>query len=474
MSIGRIFAFALLAAGLGAYIGLVERPRMADEGAPDLLVRFDVDDAARLALTYTDAPQIVLERVAGRRWRIVEPVETGADQTTVERLLTQIAEATAKRRIDAAEAEDPATYGLDGDGERARISIRLADGTDLPDIFVGRTTPVGYMAFARVEGNDDVIVTPLIFHTGVKKTLFELRDKTLLDFDVASAIGLTVTAGDTVLELVRNGATWSITRPFEARADSGSVRSLISGLASLQALEFYGDTGARDVGLDADAAVARIRLADGTETGVRVGPPAPGAPPGVYVERLPDGLVAKAPEWLPAHVISDGARLRDRRLFVCEPEEVARIRFQHRDGPSFSLVVDTDRNDDKDGRNWQIDPPTDRAVSQSATARRSAALAGLSGEAIVMLDADDATIRELGLETPAVVVEIERADASSCGRVRAGRVESGSETGEARYYLQRIEDGAVLSIPQYLFSRLDAYPEEFLVAEPPAVPAPPE
>ena len=470
MSIGRIVALALLAAGLGAYIWLVERPRMTQEGAPDLLIRFDVEDAARLALTYTDTADVVLERAADRSWRIVEPVETGADQTTVERLLTQIAEATAERRIDAEEAEDAATYGLQGDGQRARISIRLADGTDLPDILVGRTTPVGYMAFARVEGSDDVIVTPLIFHTGVKKTLLELRDKTLLDFDATAAISLTVTAGPTVLELVRDDNTWRITRPFEARADSGSVRSLLSDLASLQALDFYDETRARDVGIDAEAPLALIRLADGNEIGVRVGPPAPGAPPGVYVERLPDGLVAKAPEWFPARVTADGTGLRDRRLFVCEPEEVGRIRFEHRDGPSFSLVADTVGEDGENGRSWRIDPPADRAVRQSVAARRSAALASLSGEAIVMLDAGGAALRELGLESPAIVIEIERPDASSCGRVHGGRVEDGSGSGEARYYLQRVEDGAVLSVPQYLFSRLDAYPEEFLVAEPRVVP----
>jgi hypothetical protein len=173
---------------MGAYIYLVERPRMAEEGREDLLVHLDPAEVGRLVLRYSDKPTITVVR-EGEDWRMTEPLATQADDGQVERLLEQIAKTTAERRIPAAEAENLDVYGLEGDGTHARISIELDDGTSLPDIVVGRTTPVGYQAFARLDGHDDVVVTPLIFHTGVNKTVFDLRDKKLFPVDTDDAKG---------------------------------------------------------------------------------------------------------------------------------------------------------------------------------------------------------------------------------------------------------------------------------------------
>lgn len=452
----RLLAFALLTAALAVYIWLVERPRMAEEAADDLLLEFEVDEVAHLSLVYPD-DSIVLTRaddVDGGRWRVVEPLETRADEPTVQRLLQQIAEVRVERRIPADEAQAAATYGLDGDGNRARVSIRLRDGTDLPDIVVGGTTPVGYLAFARVEGSDDVIVTPLIFHTGVKKTLLELRDKRLFEFEVSAARTLRVSAGARRLELNADGARWRIVAPLEDRADAAEVRSLLASLANLQALDFYDDADREDAGIAADSTVVEVELESGARKGLRVGAVAPGTPAGLYVERLGDGLIAKAPDWLATRFTTDAAGLRDKHLFSCDPVEVGRIEFERRDGLRFSLVAGADE--------WILDPPAGGKLHQSVAARRASGVTGLAGQEIVAENVEDrAELARYGLDDPEIVVEVKRGDGSSCGRVRAGEA-----VDDGHYLLQREHDGVVLSAPQYLYSRLDLLPEELIVREP--------
>ena len=104
MKLWRTLLFALVAMGLGAYIWLVEKPRMEAEAQPDKLVKFEPDKVAQLRLAYPDTPPIVLEK-KDKNWRLLEPIATDADDHTVTLLLQQIAETKAVRRIPAAEAE---------------------------------------------------------------------------------------------------------------------------------------------------------------------------------------------------------------------------------------------------------------------------------------------------------------------------------------------------------------------------------
>ena len=473
--LSRLALFAALALGLGAYIWVVERPRMAQESAEDLLIDFSPDQVTELRLVYANRPAYVLKRPApGAAWEILEPLRAKADSPTVDRLLDQIAQAKAERRIAPEEAEGPEVYGLDGDGQRARVSLRLADGTDLPDIIVGRTTPVDYLAFARVEGEDEILVTPLIFHTGVHKTLLELRDKSLFDFSVdavnAFEIQQAAVAGEgeqernASLRLERSDNNWEIVEPFRDRADAESVRTLLGSIATMQALDFYPQGSEQVEGLAPPIRTLEIRLDDGTTTGLRLGAPTPGQPAGFYIERTPDGLLAKGPEWLPASVTPDPARLRDRHLFTCGSDDVAAVHVRRAGRPEFSIVAEGDR--------WSMDPVSDRALRQDVAARRIAALTDLRGETMVVApganpaaspqrEADDSDA------SPGVVIELTGKDGESCGTLRAVRVERGDGSAPV-LYVERLTDGAIFTIPEHVFSRTDLYADDFLIPQQPA------
>jgi hypothetical protein len=455
VSFWRTGLLAIVAAALGAYIYWIERPRIADESAPDYLLKFDVSEIAAATLRYPDDEEIELVRNdAG--WSIRRPLEFRADSTTVERLLAQVAETTTERHIKIADAEPLATYGLEGNGTQARLSLRKRDGEALPDIVVGRTTPVGYNAFARVEGRDEISLVPLLLHTGIRKSVFDFRDKQLFDVDTAHVTGMWIDIGSRQVRLERRGDSWEITAPVRTRADPDQALSLAAALNSLQALEFYEDPVVDGDGTDAPSLAFRVQVGDepapvGFRLGRSVGQPGTG----VYLRRDGDGLVVKVDESVHGRFGKDLSDLRDKRLFHCDADDMARVSFERADGTAFALVRASD--------GWTLDPPPreGESVRTNVAQRSVAGLATLAGNEVV---ADGAAIAErlatFGLDVPRVEVEIEARDGRSCGRAIAGAVAGGSET--TAYFVRRAEDDLLMTLPSYLFSRLDLHREDLL------------
>lgn len=453
MKFWRTWLFALITLGLGAYIYLVERPRMEDEAAPDSVLDVDVPSVSELKLSYPGEPTIELTREQGK-WRLRQPIDYAAEGDAVERLLQQIAETKAERRIKAGEAEPLATYGLDGDGKQARVSIKLQGGRSLPDLIVGQTTPVGYNAFVRVEGRDEIVVVPLLLHTGVKKSVFDLREKQIFDVDPAHVTAMEIGPVSRTVRLERRGDEWLIATPSQTGADPEQARALVSSLNAIRALEFYDAPVEGGDGTDTPETTFRATLGDGNQVGFRLGRPIEGPSPGHYLRRDGDGQVVKVDPSVAVQFDKDRSALRDKRLFKCSEPDIAEIRFERADGAGFGLK--------KTEGDWALlPPPQTGSVRQNVAQRAAVGLAALAGNEVASDNAQTAAqLAGFGLDAPVVEVEVFRADGSSCGRASAAVVGAESET--AAHYVKRTDSGLVTTLPTYLFSRLDMRREDFI------------
>ena len=458
MNLGRTCLFAALAVALGAYIFLVERPRMAAEAEPDRLVTFEPDRVDELALDYPSGVSISLSKTGGS-WQMTAPLKTAADGPVVERLLASIKDLELERRIPLEDAEGLEVYGLKGQGSQARISIELDDGSALPPIVVGNTTPVGFSAFARLEGEDEVVVTPLLFHSGVKKNVFDLRNKRLFPVRASEAISLSIRAQSDDIELERAGNRWLIKEPIEDEADPGQVRAMLSSLGELKALAFFDDEEAAggDTGLQRPQLEVKAEIGGAGMVGFSLGnTDRERSPAGVFLERHEDGQLAKVEEAVLVRFSKDLNSLRDKRVFSCEPSKISHIEFDRSAGDGFAL---------RRGHNgtWFMDGSPATEVKQAIAARASNSLADLAGTRIV---ADGGSTRaELapyGLDHPEIELSVTLEDGTVCGRVLASATDRGGET--PKYFLKKTPGGAVMSVPEYIFSRLDRRKEDFLVA----------
>jgi hypothetical protein len=451
----RTWAFALLALGLGAYIYLVERPRLAEESAPDRVLDFPIQEVSTFTLRYPDVPEIEIARdQAEHKWRIRRPIDFAADGTTVESLLRQISEAKAERRIKAADAEPLKTYGLDGDGKQARVSVTLEDGTKLPDLIVGETTPVGYNAFARVEGREEIVVVPLLLHTGVKKTVADLREKQLFDVDPTHVITMEIGVGERTVRMERRGDEWMIVAPVETPADPDQARALVSSLNAIRATEFYDTPVEGGDGTDTPTNAFTASLGEGLRVGFRLGRAIEGPSPGYYLRRDNDGQVVKVDPSVYVQFDKDRSALRNKHLFTCSEQEIAEAKFERADGAGFALK--------RSGDDWSVSPPAENgSVRQSIAQRTVVGLATLAGNEVASENAAGRDqLSAFGLDSPTVVVELLRRDGSSCGRALAAVV--GSDSPSPAHYVMREDSGLVTTLPSYLFSRLDVRRDDLI------------
>ncbi len=453
MSPVKTLFFAALAACLAAYIFFVETPKMDQEAMGDRLLEFEAADVAAVELIYPDQPDISARR-GDEGWRLTKPLEVDGDDDQLSRLVKAIAEVEVERRIPMSDVESLTTYGLEGDGTQAKVLLQLADGTKLTPIVVGDTTPVGFSAFVRLELGEEIVVTPLIFHTGVKKTVFDLREKRMFDFDAKNATGLSITVGEKQTRLQRQGDDWAITEPVTRKANKIEVDSLINGVKQILATDYLTEEvlAGVETGLDAPALSVQLEVGGVGTMGFKLGDQVVDGPRGHYLQRDRDGQVAKVAEWVKDRFDKDLGDLLDNKVFDCGGKSVARFTFKRADGNGFSILQDDDGQ-------WIMDPAEEgQGVRQPLATRTSRSLINLAGKR-VLLEADAAEER-FDLDSPAVVVEVIADNGDSCGKARASAVPAGDD--EADYFFMRESDGAVMEASQFTFSTVDMRREDFL------------
>ncbi len=470
MSFVRTLVLAILAAAVGAYIWLVEAPRMEREALPERLLDVSLDDIATVDLSYPRGGRIHIRR-EGPGWQMTEPVSYPADTTVVENLLRSVEELEVERTLETDEALELSNYGLDGTGTQARVALTLTDGTELPAIVVGRTTPVGTSAFARLENGERVVLTPLLFHSTVRKTPFDLREKHLFDLDTRAVLAIELTAGETDVRIERRGDDWHFTSPFQDRADTAAMGSLLNAANDGRAEAFADgddvDRGA--LGLAEPFLSIGYQLGGGRTVSLTLGaePIAEagdgaegaqeGAKPTYWIERGSDGQVARVPEWIAGRFTKHPNELRDRHVFRCDAASAHSIRFERSGEAPFELYRSEDGS-------WTATPAAERPVSRAAADRVLRGLAELLGEAIVadVPAVPSESLTEYGLESALVEVTVTLPDGKSCSAATS-TPEPDSES--PNYYFRRDERGAILSGQSHQFSRFDFTLADFLERE---------
>ncbi len=476
MSFARTLILGLLVAAFGAYIYLVEQPKLADEARGDRVLDFKVDEIGALTLTYPDEVVIRAElqvRPDRSAWKLTQPIEVPADQDQVTRLVQAIHDGAVDRRISAGEADSFGGYGLEGSGTRVKIELQTKGGRKLPAIVVGDTTPVGYQAYARVEGESDLLVTPLLFHSGLGKTVFDLRNKKLFDVAAAEAVAITVRRSDAdqepvTMRFARNGQDWRIVEPNERRADPAAVDGLAHAVNQLSAIGFLDAAAAEGKGLDRPWLDVDVELGDGTNVGFVAGDIDEDKAKGYIIRRKSDGQVAKVAEWIKTRYGRDIKALRARNLFDCERGSVVRVNVERADEPPFSIH-------NKDGR-WTVEPnPEGLQVRQEIAAKAIDNLVAFRAKDILDENVTDGELAAVGLSPPDVTLELMNTEGNICGKAIAGvsgisPVETTGQDGEAAtnyYFFKRADDDTVFSAPEYLYSRVDMRRTDLLASAPP-------
>ncbi|HYB98013.1 MAG TPA: DUF4340 domain-containing protein [Candidatus Limnocylindrales bacterium] len=515
MSFVRTLIFALVAVALGAYIYLYETPKAEKEAKGEGVVEFDAAKASRVRLSYPDDSTIELEKDGGQ-WKLVAPIAAPADNNAVDRFLEGVRDTRIERRLKKEEVESLAAYGLDKPtGTQGRLEITLEDGTTVPPVIMGNTTPVDHFAFGRVEGSDDVLVTPLLIHTSIKKTPFDFRKKRLFDVQPDQIGRISIHKGADRIELERSGEkNWNLILPKNDAADSQAAESIAGAFDTIEALAYFDGPGVNldSLGLSEPTLTVTAHLAGGEQVGFKLGKEAADQPAGFYLQRSSDGQVAKVADWVAQKFGPSLDDLRSRALTACKPDDVVKITFtQGQD--SYSLLREAA------GKAWTMEPAPQEGhtVKQRIVDNLLRGLVDMKGDKIAGDAAGDADKARFGLDAPQARVELAtktgvcgvitaakapeaKAEAAEGAAATAGTKDASAPADAAdpaaatedealaqalgraapppkpaapapQYYLQGRDRSAVVTAGAHLFSRLAMKRDELVDAPPEPAPA---
>ncbi len=245
MNFKKTMTFFIIFVLLGVYyctqVNLSEK-RQAEEETAKKLFSVTEDDIQEIALKRADE-EILLQRREDA-WKMLQPVTASADNEAVQQMLTEFVSAEQKKVIVEESSQDK-EFGLDtpelmvtAKGKDSDITMQLSFGDQTP-------TASGY--YAKAGETPKVITVDNSVKTGLDKTLFQLRDKTILAFEPAEVKKATFTiknsegGEDQAIELEQNAGVWKIVVPKEYPADTTKMGSILSKIHTSKVKAFISE-----------------------------------------------------------------------------------------------------------------------------------------------------------------------------------------------------------------------------------------
>ncbi|MDD5557880.1 MAG: DUF4340 domain-containing protein, partial [bacterium] len=242
-------------------------------------------------------------------------------------------------------------------------------------LLIGADAPLGDNLYARVEGEGDVRLLGRGIRSVLDRPLPDLRDRTVLEFEIPDVDRLEIARDGERLELAREEGAWRIARPVSGLADADRINAVLRKVRYLRVREFTDDAPKDPAayGLDRPRAELTIRSGrDGAPHVLQIGAAAPeGA---LYARRGGhEGVFTVGVDALEDLTPAPGD-LRERAVTRLAPASIEGLRIR-RGGESVALA--------KSGAQWRIAEPEPAAADAETVGALLGALTGLKVEEFV-------------------------------------------------------------------------------------------
>lgn len=272
MKIRGLLIAAVVLAALAGGVWWSNKQKAAEEAKPPSsstspkIVELTQSNITKIEIRKKGGDDTVLER-AGTGWRITAPKTYGADQDTVNSLLTSLSPLNSDQLVEA-KAANLATFGLSDPS--VTLDVTTKDGKT-HQILLGDDVPTGGGTYAALQGDPRVFTIASYTKSNFDKGVNDLRDKRLLTFDSDKLTRLDLTAKGQTVEFGKNNQNeWQILQPKPARADGLQVEELIRKLKEAKMdLSVSADDARKAAATFASGATigtAKVTDASGTQT----------------------------------------------------------------------------------------------------------------------------------------------------------------------------------------------------------------
>jgi len=252
-----LLVFALL----GGYVYFTDfykkEEHQKQEAAKKRLFDGEAKDVVELSLEY-EGKMVTGVRKGDKDWEVTSPEGLEADSDTWDQLASSFVE-IQKDQVVSSQKTDLAPYGLDKPG--IVVKSKLKNGS-APSILIGVENPKKTFNYAKRSDSDEVFLVSTSNAGSFKKSLTDLRNKKVLNFESDNIDSVKIVAtGKPELEIQKSGMDWRIKKPVEAAADAGEVLSFLSAIQFSRTSAFADEkVDARASGIDTPS--AKITLHD--------------------------------------------------------------------------------------------------------------------------------------------------------------------------------------------------------------------
>lgn len=441
----------VLTIGLGSYVFLVDKrkPSTRDkELSSQTLSRFDQEQVTGLEITHGETVIKLAKNASG--WRLVEPLQDGADLTAITPILVAASNLTRFNILDnlgsGSRLRDAhREYGV----HKSKVRLKIL-GPDMPaEIFLGKDTAVEGKSYARLENDDAVSIIRSDLRGLLTKSISDFRSKRLTSIPSTSVAGVHFQTPAGQIELVEQAGNWNIVTPIKARAANGRILDLISSVNNLTISEFVASdesTLARYGFAQPRGSITFSAREDATRERIEIGAPVENDPAKVYVR-----VSGRPSLFIVAKNLADALGVkpndvRDSKLARINEDLVDRITIQAGTSPAFFLQ--------RDGDEWKF---ADGSPAESTEVERLLGVIN-NTEATEFVDDTAADLAKYGLEQPQFEIRLSSFSSDNTAEapkgetpvatLQAGRVEGG------KLYLRLVEEPFIVATGPGLISNV--------------------
>ena len=450
MSLPKAIIMAVVLVALGAYVYLVELPRDEETAAKKKLFTFAKDAVSEVQLTYPER-SIHLKKDTTGKWRVLKPIDTEADETTVTNLVNAIADAEISRTLDEP-VQDPALYGLNA--PVVKLQVTLNDGKSLPEVLIGKDTPVGFSVYLQKAGETKLLLTPQAFRLGLTKEVKDLRDKTIFPLQLGEVRKIAITGQEKDIHLTKTESGWALEKPASSKADDAQVQTFLTAVQNLKAVDFVEQPvlEAKDYGLAPPQLTLAFSM--GTENTTKtllVGSEktVDNANKQRYLKREAQTTLFLAADWVFRDLDKSADDFRDKTIAKFAQEQAVKIVAKRRDQQDFTLTRGTDKK-------WTVDKTGDGVFQEQVATQLLSALADLRGYEIAADNPSDLAAYDLAPPEVAFIVSDEKN--AELASVHTGQKADGEGK---KMFAMPARGTTVFALRDYMFERLNKAPADF-------------
>lgn len=240
MKLRTTIILLLVCSGMVAYLYFIERNLPTTDELKEQnhrIFRIKGSDIEKIQLKNGDTV-VVCERAADtKEWRIIVPLSVKGNEDAIKSLLGAIESMEEKGDLGKTQSPD---YGL----QPPRAEVQFWAKGKQENLRIGNKTAVGEKVY--VSTTDGKVFIAESYVTDVfKKSLSDLRDRTLLESPISQVTRIVLKKQETVaLDCKKEGEKrWQIQQPGSYRADSVNIEDLIRQALVLKAVEFIKEDG---------------------------------------------------------------------------------------------------------------------------------------------------------------------------------------------------------------------------------------